>query len=448
MNSNRFNTMVIFQVVLIAVTSGLFIWAVSQDNKVVTSISLAICWVIEIILLIKYVNSTNRNLLVFLQSFRWDDSSLVFSKNKKLPFKPVYDEFNRITEQFRNLKIQKEIEHQYFEQVIKHVDTGLLAWDEKEKVHLFNHAARRILQIPHMGTLEGLNKISPDLSYRFRSIRQGTTEVLKLYERNEIKNIYIKASAFNLDNHKVKLVSLQNIRPELEEKEAEAWQRMIKVLTHEIINSVGPVKLVSSSLMKSIQGDGQLKKPVDLSEEDLDNIFTGLKAIHTRSLGLSKFVDDYQVITEIPKPVVSPVSVSDLVTDVVNLLLVGFLKEQVKVVTEIKPAGLRINMDRRMVEQILINIIKNAIHALEDHSLPMIRIKAWKEGRGSCIEVEDNGSGIPFNVLDYIFMPFFTTKKNGSGIGLTLARQLMRAQHGKIKVYSRDGEGTLITLMF
>lgn len=448
MKSSQFNIRVIFHVVLIAITAGLFFWAVGQENKFVTSISLFVVWNLQILLLIRYVNTTNDHLLLFLQSFQFDDSSITFNKQKKLPFREIYKEFNRIIEHFRDLKIQKEVEHQYFEQVVTHVETGLIAWDENEKVHLLNQAAKSILQIPHVVSLQGFKSVQEDLPERLKKINPGKQEILKIFKGNEIKNLYIRASEFTIRDEKIKLVSLQNIQPELEEKEADAWQRLIKVLTHEIVNSVGPIKLVSSSLMKTLVKDGQTLKPEELTEETIEYTHSGLKAIHNRSQGLSKFVDDYKTVTEIPKPDIMQINVNDLIQGVISLLKQGRLLQNIAIKIEIKPPDLVIPLDKKMVEQILLNVLKNATHALADHSNPKIVLRGFELEGNKIIEVEDNGTGIPFNILDYIFMPFFTTKKEGSGIGLTLSRQLMKAQKGHIKIFSREGDGTLVSLIF
>jgi two-component system nitrogen regulation sensor histidine kinase NtrY len=173
-----------------------------------------------------------------------------------------------------------------------------------------------------------------------------------------------------------------------------------------------------------------------------------LKAIHNRSQGLSKFVDDYKTVTEIPKPDIIQINVNDLIHGVISLLKQSRLIENITIKIEIKPPDLVIPLDKKMVEQILLNVLKNAAHALTDHSNPKIVIRGFESEGNKIIELEDNGTGIPFNILDYVFMPFFTTKKEGSGIGLTLSRQLMKAQKGHIKIYSREGEGTLVSLIF
>jgi len=447
MNSNRFNLNIIIFSITIAITSSFFMWAIGQENKIVTSISLAILWGLEIVFLIRYINLTNKNLLLFLQSFQFHDSSLVFNKNKKLPFRTIYDEFNRIIELFNQLKIEKETEHQYFEHIIRHVDTGLLAWDENDKVHLFNQAAKKMLDLPHIGNIKGLRSIIHEMPEKLHKLKPGRQELIKILRGDELVSLYVRVSEFTVSGEKIKLASFQNIHHELEERESEAWQKLIKVLTHEIVNSVGPIKLVSSTLLKTFNRLAD-NTSVQLSSEDLDNMHSGLNAIYNRSMGLSKFVDDYKTITDIPKPDFKEVRVIDLVDEILVLLKNNILKAEIDICVSIDPKDLVVYMDKKMIEQVMINLIKNAVHSLEDHLHPKITITSQQNEDRILIIVEDNGCGIPFNMLDHIFMPFFTTKQGGSGIGLTLSRQIMKLHKGFINVVSKEDEGTRVILIF
>jgi len=448
MNSERFNIRIVFFSTAIAITSFLFIWAVSQDNKIVTSISLGILWFVEILLLIRYVNLTNRNLLFFLNSIQLDDTSITFNKNRKLPFKSLYEEFNRIVILFDKLKTEKEIEHQYFEHIIKHAEAGLCAWDANEKIHLFNKAAKNLLKLPHITTLSGLKAVNNELPARLLKMKPGRQELLKIQQGNELVSLYVRISEFNLGEESIKLASFQNIHPELEEKKSEAWQKLIKVLTHEIVNSVSPIKLVSSTLMKSVESGEGLKTGEQLTFENIKNLHEGLNAIYNRSIGLSKFVDDYKTITDIPKPNFQSVRVDDFIHNLIVLLKEGVLSNKIELVVSIVPKDQVLVMDKKMMEQVVINLIKNSVHSLNSKQNPKIIIKGQPvEGR-YLISIEDNGCGIPFNTLDYVFMPFFTTKKGGSGIGLTLSRQIMKAHEGLMSIVSKEEEGTITTLIF
>ena len=447
MNSNRFNINIIFFSFTIAITSYAFMWAIGQPNKIVTSISLAVLWMIEVLYLIRYINTTNKNLLLFLQSFHFKDSSLTFYKNRKLPFKPIYNEFNRIIDLFNQLKTEKEIEHQYFDYVIKHVDTGLLAWDSNNQVKLFNMAAKQLLNIPHIGNLSGLRSIMKDMPEKLENLKPGRQELLKILRGDELISLYVSVSEFTISGEKIKLASFQNIHSELEVSESEAWQKLIKVLTHEIVNSVSPMKLVSSSLLKTISKSEDKDKLI-FTYEELENIQSGLNAIYNRSLGLSKFVDDYKTITDIPKPEFEEVMVSELFDELLDLLKGSLLNKSIKMNVKIDPGDLRIFMDKKMITQVLINLLKNSTLAVSDNSNPKINLASGLLHDRTIIMIEDNGYGIPFNMLDYVFMPFFTTRKDGSGIGLTLSRQIMKAHNGFITLVSHEGEGTKVTLIF
>jgi nitrogen fixation/metabolism regulation signal transduction histidine kinase len=422
-------------------------WAIGQPNKIVTSISLAILWMIEVIYLIRYINTTNKNLLLFLQSFHFKDSSLTFYKNRKLPFKPIYNEFNRIIDLFNQLKTEKEIEHQYFDHVIKHVDTGLLAWDSNKHVKLFNMAAKQLLNMPHIGNLSGLRSIMKDMPDKLDNLKPGRKELIKILRGDELISLYVSVSEFTISGENIKLASFQNIHPELEVSESEAWQKLIKVLTHEIVNSVSPMKLVSSSLLKTLSKSEDTDQ-VLLTSEELENMQSGLNAIYNRSLGLSKFVDDYKTITDMPKPEFEEVKVSELFDELLDLLKDSFLNHSIEINVKIDPGDLKIYMDKKMIAQVLINLLKNSAHALSERVNPKINLTSVLLNDRSLIVIEDNGCGIPFNMLDYVFMPFFTTRQEGSGIGLTLSRQIMKAHDGFINLVSHEGEGTKVSLIF
>ena len=414
----------------------------------VTSISLALLWFVWIYLLIRFVNKTNRDLLVFLQSFKYDDTSLVFSKNKKQPFQELYLEFNRIIDEFSKIREEKEIEHQYFESSIKHVNTGLIAWDIEGKIELFNKAAQHLLRVPYVSHLDGFHRVMEGLPGLLDNIAANEKKIVKIPFEDEIISLYIRASEFKFGDKPMKLISLQNIRPELEENEMETWQRLVRILTHEIVNSVSPITIASSSLIKMFEDDNKVRKPERISEKELQDALEGLKAIHRRSQGLKQFVEDYKKITELQSPSLKEVKIKPMLDDLYVLLKGDLIKEHVNFGIDISPENMSILCDQKMIEQVLINLIKNAVQSLDNKQEPAINIKVYKERDASVIEIDDNGAGIPYNIRDFVFMPFFTTKKSGSGIGLSLARQIMRLHNGTISLSSEEGEGTLVRLIF
>ncbi len=446
MNSNLFNVRIAIHTTFLAITSALFIWTLSRDYLLVTRFSLGVLWVFQIFLMIVYVNKTYRDLLVFLQSFEFQDDTLTFNKTKKLPFKPLYNEFNRIIENFRKVKLEKEMEQQYFQYSIRHVDTGLISFDDQGKVELYNDAARRLMKIEYAQNIHAFDRVKKGLSNQFRNLKPGKQELIKLVNEHEIQSLSIRAVEFKLQEKHIKLISLQNIKNELDQQELDSWQKLIRVLTHEIINSVSPITLLSSTLVNMFEKDGVAKKKSELEDEQIENVLKGLQAIHKRSKGLSRFVESYKSLTKIPEPVMGIVKVKDLFDQIIPLMKKDIEIHGIQFYTSIEAKDLYVEADEKLIEQVLINLLKNAIEAGEDQLGLVIRMTAYEERGNVKIAVSDNGPGISAEVLDAIFVPFFTTKKEGSGIGLSLSKQIMQRHGGNIEVISEVGEGTTFTI--
>ncbi|MCG8310425.1 MAG: ATP-binding protein [Cytophagales bacterium] len=448
MNSSLFNVRISIHSILLAITSGLFIWTLSRDYLVVTRFSLGVLWLFQIFFLIYYVNKTNRDLLLFLQSFEFKDDTLTFNKKKKLPFKPLYDEFNRIIENFRSVKLEKEMEHQYFQYSIKHVDTGLISFDQDGKIEVFNEAAKRLLKLEYAQNIQTLDRIKKGLTEQCMNLKPGEQDMVKLIRKREILSLSMRAAEFKMRHKHIKLISFQNIKNELDEQELDSWQKLIRVLTHEIINSVSPITLLSSTLVKIFESDGKPKRKNELDEEQIENALHGLQAIHKRSRGLSRFVESYKSLTKIPDPVIVEVKVEDLFYQI--LLLMEKITEgrNIEFDYNIEPRSLCVGADEKLIEQVLINLVKNAIESGEGMNDLKIELRAKEEMGKLKIEVADNGTGISPEVIDNIFVPFYTTKKEGSGIGLSLSRQILRKHGGNLEVVSAEGEGAtfIVTL--
>ncbi len=447
MNSNLFNVRVVIHSILLAVTSAAFIWTLGRDYLLVTRFSFGVLWIFQIFLLIKYVNRTNRDLLLFLRSFDFKDDTLTFNKKRKLPFKQLYSEFNRIIENFRKVKLEKEMEQQYFRYSIRHVDTGLISFDEHGKIEVYNDAAKRLLQLEYVQNIQGFDRIKKGIADQFRNLTPGKQDMIKLVRAHEILSLSIRAAEFKLQGKHIKLISLQNIENELDEQELDSWQKLIRVLTHEIINSVSPITLLSSTLVKMFEQDGRPKKRMDLEDEQIENALKGLQAIYKRSKGLSRFVDSYKSLSKIPEPVIESVSIKELFEHILTLMKKEIESPEIQIYSIIKPIDLSINVDEKLMEQVLINLLKNAIEAGRDEDNFKIELSGYEDAENVKIKISDNGPGISSEVIDNIFVPFFTTKKEGSGIGLSLSKQILRKHGGNIEVVSKEGEGATFTVV-
>jgi len=448
MGSSQFNFRVILHAIMLAVTSAIFVWTLSRDYLVVTRISLGILWVSQIVFLIYYVNKTNRDLLLFLQSFEFQDDTLTFNKKKRLPFRQLYNEFNRIIDNFQKVKLEKEMEQHYFQYSIKHVDTGLVSFEEDGKVELYNEAARKLLKLEYVRNISAFDRVKAGLSSQMMALKPGKQITIKLVREHEILFLSLRAAEFKLQDKPIKLISLQNIKNELDEKEMDSWQKLIRVLTHEIINSVSPITLLSSTLVKMFEKDGVTRRVEELDENQIGDALSGLQAINKRSRGLSRFVESYKSLTRAPEPVIGEIEVKRLFESISVLMKRGSISNIPEIEIKVSPVDLMINADEKMIEQVLINLLKNAIEAGQNQKDFRIRLCASEDIGNTLVEVSDNGPGIAPEVLENIFVPFYTTKKDGSGIGLSLSRQIIRKLGGKMEVISKEGEGAtfMITL--
>ncbi len=342
-------------------------------------------------------------------------------------------------------KVSWEEEFQYLKNIVHHAGTGLITFDSKGEIQILNMAARRLLNIESADNIAELKNVSVPLHDSIIRLRTGGRDLVRTEVNGGVIDLAVYAIQLNLHQEEYKLISLQNIQSELEEKEMEAWHNLVRVLTHEIMNSVTPI----SSLANTVSEELQQKQVVLGSQEaeDLDDMVLALSTIKKRSEGLIRFVKDFRSLTRVPLPELSDVNVSILLEEICVLYKKDLKHIQVHV--SVQPKDLIIRADKDQIEQVLINLLQNAIHALEDEEDPAISLTGGrtKDGR-PFLSVSDNGPGIEQEAVEKIFIPFFTTKKRGSGIGLSLSRQIMRQHQGTISVKTVENEGTEFILRF
>jgi nitrogen fixation/metabolism regulation signal transduction histidine kinase len=314
-------------------------------------------------------------------------------------------------------------------------------------VQILNTAAKRMLNIEKLNHISEISKINKELHHAIQNLRTGGSELIKIAHPDGIMQLSVYAIELVLRDMKFKLVSLQNIQSELEEKEMEAWQNLIRVLTHEIMNSIAPI----SSLAATISGEirHKIKQKGEIPVQDLEDYLMGISTIEKRSEGLINFVSDFRSLAHIPSPKFTAITIKDLFERVELLLHHQLETGQVTLKKRIIPQDLLLFADISLIEQVLINLTQNAIHAVEDTDVKSITLGGFIDENGKIIiEIEDTGKGIGEEALNKIFIPFFTTKKKGSGIGLSLSKQIMRRHKGNIQVRSTLGNGTVFKLIF
>jgi nitrogen fixation/metabolism regulation signal transduction histidine kinase len=446
----RYRFIIIIQVLSIAATTLAFFWTTQQEYMLITSSSLVLLWILQILYLFWYLQKINRDIIKFITALRYDDVSISFNKDKNVDpyFKNLYKELNNIISEISTVRSDKESEHQYFQNTVKHINTGIIAFDEKGKVEICNNSALTLLNLSNLNNIIDTEKTQIGLSKTFKNIKPGTTKLLKLIIKNDIIQLSIKAADFKIKERHIKLISLQNIKTEIDQSEVDAWQKLIRVLTHEIMNSVSPIKLLSGSLIEMFEENNKIKTIHEIDNKTIENSVLGLKTIRKRSDGLSNFVETYKSLTQIPKAKFSEFKVCKLFEHISTLLKSDLEQKSIQFEYNCNPVDLVLYADEKLVEQVLINLIKNASEALLNCNNPKINLKAELVNNLVQLKVSDNGPGISTEVLDNIFIPFFTTKEKGSGIGLSLSRQIMLLHGGNISVKSTPNTETEFTLRF
>jgi nitrogen fixation/metabolism regulation signal transduction histidine kinase len=355
--------------------------------------------------------------------------------------------FNDVIQDFQKVRSEKEEQYQYFQNLVKNIDVSIITYQSDGTVDMVNLAFKKLFQVNNVKNIHDLESISPELVNTLLKFEPGKSCLVKIQEEDDILQLAISGTEFKILNKSIKLVTIKNIQSVLEDQETESWQKLIRVLTHEIMNSITPISSITSSLDLILKDAKTNDTPPD--KESIEEVHTAIRTINNRSNGLLHFVNTYRNLTKIPKPNFKVAKVIDLFSDIQLLLKEEIRDNKITFETNVNPESIEVNADTKLIEQVLINLVKNAIHALENRENPTIQIKAFYNKRGRVtIQVSDNGQGILKEVLDKIFIPFFTTKPKGSGIGLSLSKQIMRLHGGSITAISEVEKGTTFTLTF
>jgi two-component system nitrogen regulation sensor histidine kinase NtrY len=406
--------------------------------------------VLQAWLLVNQVNKTNADLEKFFSSVQDDDSSVRFQEEAGTSsFRKLHDSMNHLNTIIQNVKIENERTSQFLQSLVDHVDIGLLSYDGNGKIEIFNRAAKQYLNIQQPSQLSTIEWKNEELFKIINSIRPGQGILHKTLRNNLLQSILVKANEFRYDNKVIKLVSFQDITHELDKKELDSWQKLIRVLTHEIMNSISPITSLTSVISGYFikKGDMNPIPPEKMDHQIIAKTLLGLNTIEETGRGLLDFVDKYRSLASLPKPEVSRFNINDLFVKC-KLLMESGISTNIKINANVFPEDMALVADFAQVEQVLINLIKNAVAAINGRKNGLIQLRAFYGEEGTIIQVEDNGTGISNDILEDIFIPFYTTKENGSGIGLSLSKQIMQNHNGTISVTSVLNNGSLFTLKF
>ena len=418
------------------------------NGQYIISAILLLLLVIQTVYLITYVNQTNRKIAYFFDAIKNEDFTLRFPE--KLSVKSLEElnhSLNMLNEMIQDIHVKKQAQEQYYQEIIKHASIGIFTYNKKGHILFANSKIEELLNYTPLNHIKQLNQVDENLYNLFSKLQPFERKLVQLSNEREKKQIALKSTMITLDNEELILVVGQDIHQELDEKETDSWVRLIRVLTHEIMNTITPITSISESILSYFKTNRGLVPQEEFNETHIKNTVKGLEVIKEQGRDLMDFVQSYRSFLSIPKPDKELVPASKLLEKIKVLMDQENKNGNTSFKTVVNPPELELFIDEKQISQILINLSKNALQSLGNQENGAIKITAATDHQGNkFIEVRDNGPGIPEDILDEIFVPFFTTKNTGTGIGLSLSKQIMLLHGGSIQVTSN--QNTIFTLNF
>ena len=384
----------------------------------------------------------------FVESIHYRDFSRYFDvKHAPMELQPLRKGFNEINTTFKVMSKEKETQYQYLQKILELVDTGILSYEHATgEIGWMNEAFKKMLGIPYLKTIHSLEKRDANLYREVLALRPGDNKVVDITHDKHASKVLLTATAFQTGGRIYKLIAFQNVSEALDETESKAWQKLLSVMTHEIMNSVAPISSLAETLKNRLQ---HATTSLDSRPDGLEDLELGIDTIKRRSEGLLKFAETYRNLNKITTPNRRKIYVRDLFENMHVLMQPTLVQKKIELEVILKDPDLNIQADPDLIEQVLINLLVNAMEAVKDKPDARIVLSAAPISLNKTVlRVADNGQGMSPEVLEKIFIPFFSTKKSGSGIGLSLCKQIMMLHKGNIQVQSVEGEGTVFTLQF
>lgn len=447
MTSKKFQFDILIRIALLFITLSVaaFLMVGSLGLYEIIVVPMIIYQVIDFY---RFHNQAQKEVEQFVESIQYRDFSRNFNVSQApVDLKPLRKGFNEINSAFKVISKEKETQYQYLQKILELVDTGILSYEtESGEVVWMNESLKRMLLLPYLKTIHSLQKRDEDLYANVIALKPGNSHIATVHQEKNTFKILLSATAFQTEGKQFNLVAFQNINEALDETESKAWQKLLSVMTHEIMNSVAPISSLADTLKNRLHESVQY---LDNSNGVVDDLEVGINTIKRRSEGLLKFAEVYRNLNKITTPALKHVFVRDLFENMHNLMEPTLEQKGIEMEIILKDPELAMDVDPNLIEQVLINLIVNAIDAVKAVDQPRVILSAAISPNNKlAVKVTDNGYGMTEDVMNNIFIPFFSTKKNGSGIGLSLCKQIMMLHKGNITVQSVEGTGTVFTLQF
>ncbi|HTD98265.1 MAG TPA: HAMP domain-containing sensor histidine kinase [Mucilaginibacter sp.] len=445
----RYEWRLLLRVLILFITlAATSIFAVKGGDYYIYLVITCPLLVYELIDMIRFQKKAQDEVSQFVESIHYRDFSRHFDV-RKAPneLKPLRKGFNEINTTFKLISRERETQYHYLQKILELVDTGILSYEyETGETGWINEAFKNLIGIPYIKTISSLEKREEALYKEIINVKPGDAKVITITRNQQQIKILMTASVLRSDDKVYKLIAFQNVSEALDETESKAWQKLLNVMTHEIMNSVAPISSLADTLKNRLQSPEIANSPVSSQLEDLE---LGIDTIKRRSEGLLKFTESYRNLNKITKLDLKKVLVRDMFENLNSLMAPTMEKKHIELDIVLRDPALAIEADINLLEQVMINLMVNAIEAVKDRESPRITLSAEIQANNrTVVKVSDNGMGMPTELLDKIFIPFFSTRKSGSGIGLSLCKQIMLLHKGNIQVQSSEGKGSAFLLQF
>ncbi|GAA4307129.1 HAMP domain-containing sensor histidine kinase [Compostibacter hankyongensis] len=385
----------------------------------------------------------------FVEAVHYRDFTRHFAwKHSPMEVRALRKGFNAINEAFKTISRERETQYQYLQKILELVDTGILCFETKTgQVIWMNESFRQLLGIPYLKNIRLLERRSKDLLGNLQEVKSGESKIVTLKKEDSPIKMLLTSAVFQTEGRLYKLVAFQNVNEALDETESLAWQKLLSVMTHEIMNSVAPIASLADTLKKRVQHTIS-HIPAGYEDGVLDDLELGIDTIKRRSEGLTKFAETYRNLSKIANLQLSEILVRDLFENLYLLMQPTLQQKNIEMEIVLRDTAMVLEADINLLEQVLINLVVNAMEAVKEKPAPCITLSAGYDNHRPVLSVADNGNGVPAALLDKIFIPFFSTRKNGNGIGLSLCKQIMMLHRGNIQVHTLEGKGTAFRLQF
>jgi len=449
MGFKKYQITLIILILLLVISAALMGWALSSA-RIHLSILLFTGIAFEAVFLYLKLTRYNREVLFFFKALENDDTSIRYSSPHRNHFiDELHQHLNRVNKSFQELRLENEIKEQYFSKILEHLSSGLMLISKTGHINQINEEALRLLNLQKLTHIRALSPLYPGLYSGIKEMKSlDRRELIIIDKETGLKRILgLQLVEISLKGEELRLATLHDLSAGMERKEIDDWIRLIRVMSHEIMNSLAPITSISTTLSEVWAELGSGKMEEGVSEATIQQTLKGLDAIAEQSEGLTTFFESYRVLSRIPDPVKKKIVICRLFEKLETLVSHFTEKGRLSISFECKYPELKIDADEQMINQVLLNLIKNAVQAVERVENAVIIVSALSEENRVVLKVSDNGEGIPSEISDEIFMPFFTTRMKGTGVGLSYSRQVMAMNGGRIEFDSQPGK-TQFRLIF